>query len=89
MEILDKLRSMFEEQWLVRSLFHLCPVVKIERMLEQSVNVKFCVQLQKSPSEISEMLKTVYGECAMSNSKVVYVCTRFRAGRKYVSKVLS
>jgi hypothetical protein len=28
----------------------------------QRVNVKFCVKLQKSPSEMLEMLKTVYDE---------------------------
>jgi hypothetical protein len=37
---------------------------------EQRMNVKFCVKLKKSPSETLEMLKTVYGESAMSKSNV-------------------
>jgi hypothetical protein len=38
--------------------------------MKQRVNVKFCVKLQKSQSETLEMLKTVYGESAMSKSNV-------------------
>jgi hypothetical protein len=32
----------------------------MERTVEQRVSVNVCVQLQKSPSETSEMLKAVY-----------------------------
>jgi hypothetical protein len=43
----------------------LCPDVKIEHMMEQRVNVKFCVKLQKSSTdqtpvngvEIEELLR--------------------------------
>jgi hypothetical protein len=40
-------------------------------MLEQRVNVKFCVKLWKSPSEMLGMLETVYGEPPMSKSNVL------------------
>jgi hypothetical protein len=60
--ILDKLHSVFVEPQLVRSLYHqLCPDVKMEHMMEQRVNVKFCVELQKSPSGMFEVLNTVCG----------------------------
>jgi hypothetical protein len=32
----------------------------MERMMEQRVNVNFCVKIQKSPSEKLDMLKKVY-----------------------------
>lgn len=38
--------------------------------MEQRVNVKFCVKLWKLPSEVSEMLKAVYGESTVSESNV-------------------
>jgi hypothetical protein len=34
----------------------------MERMMEQRVNANFCVELQKLPREMLEMLKTVCGE---------------------------
>jgi hypothetical protein len=43
----------------------------MEHMMEQKVNVKFCVQPQKLLRDV----KTVYGECAMSRSKVLR-CTK-------------
>jgi hypothetical protein len=43
----------------------------MERMMEQRVNVKLCVKLQKSPSEMLEMLQTVHGESTMSKSNVL------------------
>jgi hypothetical protein len=49
----------------------------MEGMMEQTVNVKFCVKLQKSPSEASELLKTVYDESIMSKSNVFKWHKRF------------
>jgi hypothetical protein len=50
--------------------------------MEQIANAKFCVKLQKSPSEMLEMLKTVYGESIMSKSN----CHKlFRGGREDVN----
>jgi hypothetical protein len=54
----------------------------MEHMMEQTVNVKFCVELQKSPSERLEMLKTVYDESTMSKSNVFKRHKRFREGRE-------
>jgi hypothetical protein len=42
----------------------------MERMMEQRVNVKFCIKLQKLPSETLKMLETVYDESNMSKSNV-------------------
>jgi hypothetical protein len=42
----------------------------MEHMMEQAMNVKFCVKLQNSPNEALEMLKTVYGESTMGKSNV-------------------
>jgi hypothetical protein len=55
------------------------------RTMEQRVNVKFCAELHKSPSETLEMLKTVYGESTMSKSNVLKWHKRFREGRKSVN----
>jgi hypothetical protein len=42
MESLDTLRSIFVEQKRVKSLCHqLCPDVKVERTMEQGLNVNF------------------------------------------------
>jgi hypothetical protein len=49
------------------------------------MNVKFCVKLKKSPSETLEMLKSVYGESAMSKSNVFKWHKRFREGREDVN----
>ncbi|GBO19597.1 hypothetical protein AVEN_28194-1 [Araneus ventricosus] len=38
--------------------------------LEQSANIKFCVLLEKSPSETLEMLKKAYGNDAMKKAAV-------------------
>jgi hypothetical protein len=42
----------------------------MKRTTEQRLNVKFCVKLQKSPSETLEMLTKIYGEHTMSKSNV-------------------
>jgi hypothetical protein len=57
----------------------------MEHTMEQRVNVKFCVKLQKSLSETLEMLKTVYGESAMSKSNSFKWHKRFREGREDVN----
>jgi hypothetical protein len=53
----------------------LCLDVQMKHMMEWKVKVNVCVKLQKSPSEMFEMLKTVYGESQgqrsqLSNSKI-------------------
>jgi hypothetical protein len=39
-------------------------------VMEQQVNIKFCVKLDKTSTEIFEMLRTVYGDEALSRSSV-------------------
>jgi hypothetical protein len=60
--------------------------MKMESMMEQTLNGKFCIKLQKLPSETSEMLKTVYGESTMSKSNVFKWHKRFRQGRDNVKE---
>ncbi|GBL63366.1 Putative uncharacterized protein FLJ37770 [Araneus ventricosus] len=48
--------------------------------LEQPTNIKFCVFLEKSPSETLEMLKKAYGNGAMKNTAVYESHKRFREG---------
>jgi transposase len=54
-------------------------------MYDGTVNVKFCVQLKKSPSETLKMLKTVYGESTLSKSSVFKWHKRFREGTEDVN----
>ncbi|GBO15495.1 Putative uncharacterized protein FLJ37770 [Araneus ventricosus] len=49
--------------------------------LEQPANIKFCVLLEKSPSETLEMLKKAYGNDAMEKTAVYEWHKRFREGR--------
>ncbi|GBN72787.1 hypothetical protein AVEN_139293-1 [Araneus ventricosus] len=49
--------------------------------LEQRANFKFCVLLEKSPSETLEMLKKAYGNDAMKETAVYEWQKRFREGR--------
>ncbi|GBN89471.1 hypothetical protein AVEN_14452-1 [Araneus ventricosus] len=49
--------------------------------LEQPANIKFCVSLEKSPSETLEMLKKAYGNDAMKKTTVYERHKRFREGR--------
>lgn len=44
--------------------------------------MKFCVELQKSPSQTLEILKTVYGESAMGKGNVMLCDKRIREGRE-------
>jgi hypothetical protein len=57
----------------------------MERTMEQRVNIKFCVKLQKSPNETLQTLKTVYGKSTMSKSNVFKLYKRFSEGRKDVT----
>ncbi|GBN59300.1 Putative uncharacterized protein FLJ37770 [Araneus ventricosus] len=49
--------------------------------LEQRANIKFCVLLEKSPSETLEMLKKAYGNDAMKKTAVYKWHKRFHKGR--------
>ncbi|GBM50580.1 hypothetical protein AVEN_266795-1 [Araneus ventricosus] len=49
--------------------------------LEQPSNIKFCVLLEKSPSETLEMLNKAYGNDAMKKMAVYEWHMRFREGR--------
>ncbi|GBL69335.1 hypothetical protein AVEN_219743-1 [Araneus ventricosus] len=49
--------------------------------LEQRANIKFCVLLDKSPSETLLMLKKAYGNDAMKETTVYEWHNRFREGR--------
>ncbi|GBN26218.1 hypothetical protein AVEN_166631-1 [Araneus ventricosus] len=49
--------------------------------LEQRVSIKFCVLLEKEPSETLEMLKKSYGNDAMKETAVYEWQKRFREGR--------
>ncbi|XP_054709237.1 protein GVQW3-like [Uloborus diversus] len=50
-------------------------------LLEQRGNIKFCVLLEKSPSETLEMLRKAYGNSAMKKSAVYEWHKRFLGGR--------
>ena len=47
---------------------------------EQSINMKFCFNLQKSVKETHEMLKLVYGDVAVTLKTVHKRFERFRNG---------
>jgi ribosomal protein S25 len=50
-------------------------------LVEQRTNVKFCVLLEKSPSETVSFLNKAYGDTAMKKSQVFEWHKRFREGR--------
>ncbi|GBM87494.1 hypothetical protein AVEN_97363-1 [Araneus ventricosus] len=50
--------------------------------IEQHANIKFCVLLQKSPSETLEMLKKAYGNDGMKKMAVYKWRKRFCEGQK-------
>jgi transposase len=56
--------------------------VFLTAVMEQRVNIKFCVKLGKTPTETYEMLRTVYGDEALSRSSVLEWFKRFRDGRE-------
>jgi hypothetical protein len=51
-------------------------------MLEQRVDVKFCVELQKLSSKTLDVLKTAYDESTMSKSNIFKWHKRLREGRE-------
>jgi histone-lysine N-methyltransferase SETMAR len=50
--------------------------------MKQRVNIKFCVKLGKTPTETCEMLQTVYGDEALSRSRVSEWFKRFNGRRE-------
>jgi hypothetical protein len=56
--------------------------VFLTAVMEQRVNIEFCVKLGKTPTETYEMLQTVYGDEALSHSSVFEWFERFRDGRE-------
>jgi hypothetical protein len=83
MESLVKLHSVLVEQ--ITVCHQLCPDMNMERMMEQTVSMKFCVELQELANGTLEMLKTVYGESIMNKSNVFKWHKRFREGREDVN----
>jgi transposase len=56
--------------------------VFLTAVVEQRVNIKFCVELGKTPTETYEMLQTVYGDESLSHSSVFEWLKRFKDGRE-------
>jgi hypothetical protein len=54
--------------------------VFLTAVMEQRVNIKFCVELGKMPTETYEMLQTVYGDEALGRSSVFEWFKRFKDG---------
>jgi len=52
--------------------------------VEQRVNVKFCVELVKSATETSDLLKRVYGDECLSRTQVFEWFKRFEEGREEI-----
>ena len=50
---------------------------------ELRINIKFCFKLQKSAKETHEMLKSVYGDAAVTMKTVYKWFERFRNGCEY------
>jgi hypothetical protein len=55
-----------------------------DKILEQWVNINFCVKIGKSVSETLALLKVAYDEYAMKRSIVFEWHRRFKEGREYV-----
>lgn len=58
---------------------------KMDKKIEQRVNLKFLVKLNKTPTECCAMLKEVYGEESLSRARVFEWYKRFREGREDVN----
>jgi len=52
--------------------------------VEQCVNVKFCVKLEKSDTETYDLLKKVYGVDCLSRTQVFEWFKRFKEGREEI-----
>jgi transposase len=57
-------------------------VVFLTDVVEQRVNIKFCVKLGKTPTETYEILQTAYGDEAVSRNSVFEWFKRFKDGRE-------
>jgi transposase len=55
-----------------------------DKNLEQRINMKFCVKIGKSASEILALLTVAYGEYARKKSSVFEWHRRFNEGREDV-----
>jgi hypothetical protein len=55
-----------------------------DRLLEQSINIKFCTQLGKRTSETLQMLTQAYGADTMKKSSYFEWHKRFEEGREDV-----
>jgi hypothetical protein len=73
--------------YLIRSLCDkLCPKMKIiKHVLEQIVNVKFCVKLQRLPSETLQMLSSVHSKSIRSKNNVFKWYKSFSEGGQDVN----
>ena len=54
----------------------------MQRSLEQRYAIKFCVKLGKSGSEMLQLLRTAYGDAALSSSQVLRWYKAFKDGRE-------
>jgi len=52
--------------------------------VEQCINVKFCVKLGKSATEMYDLLKKVYGDKCLSCTQVFEWFKRFKEGREEI-----
>ena len=52
--------------------------------VEQRANVKFCVKLGKSTTEMYDLLKKVYGDECLSRTQVFEWFKRFKEGREEI-----
>ena len=52
--------------------------------MEQRVNVKFCVKLGKSATEMYDLSKKVYGDERLSSTRVFEWFKRFKEGREEI-----
>jgi hypothetical protein len=50
--------------------------------MEQQVNIKFCAQLCKRPTETYDILQTLYGDEGISHSSVSEWFKQFKGGRE-------
>jgi hypothetical protein len=50
--------------------------------VEKSVNVKFCVKIVKSATELYDLLKKLYGDECLSHTQVFKWFKRFKEGRE-------
>jgi len=66
----------------MHSSFCVLSQAKIQRSLEQRYAIKFCTKLGKSGSETLQLLRTAYGDAALSSSQVFRWHKAFKDGRE-------